>query len=191
MSINRSGRMGIVAAVLAALGALGSTAIADSNPSPSPYAGEQQRAVKSLSAQDIGDLEAGHGMGLSKVAELNHFPGPKHVLDLAPALHLTEGQMQKIRQQQDDMQQQAQRLGREIIARESMLDALFASRHAEADAVHKLLAEIAQLQGDLRFTHVKAHLATAQLLSQEQIAAYDQLRGYADGAMPEHMHHHH
>ena len=51
-----------------------------------PYAGEQQRAIKSLSEKDIADLQAGQGMGLAKAAELNGYPGPAHVLEHADAL---------------------------------------------------------------------------------------------------------
>lgn len=187
MTINRPNKPLIAAAALALFGA---TAFAAGNSAVSPYAGEQQRTIKAMSAQDMADLEAGRGMGLSKVAELNHFPGPKHVLELADALRLSDSQMRQIRQQQDDMQQQAQRLGREIVDREAALDAIFATRRADEPAVRTLLAEIGQLQGELRFVHVNAHLATTHLLSDEQIAAYDRLRGYANGSAPAHPHHH-
>ena len=42
----------------------------------SPYAGLQQRGVKALSDQQLGDLRAGRGMGLALAAELNGYPGP-------------------------------------------------------------------------------------------------------------------
>ena len=56
----------------------------------SSYAGQEMRAIKSLSPQEVADLLAGRGMGLAKAAELNHYPGPRHVLDLARELDLTE-----------------------------------------------------------------------------------------------------
>ena len=48
-----------------------------------PYAGLQARPVKALSDQQIADLRAGRGMGLALAAELNGYPGPMHVLELA------------------------------------------------------------------------------------------------------------
>src|SRR5262249_20157560 len=56
---------------------LGSS-LADS--SPVSYAGRQTRAIKALSEEDIAPLLNGEGMGMAKAAELNGYPGPKHVL---------------------------------------------------------------------------------------------------------------
>ena len=58
----------------------------------SPYAGMERRAVKAFSEQQIADLNAGRGMGLALAAELNGYPGPVHVLELADALLLTHEQ---------------------------------------------------------------------------------------------------
>ena len=187
MGINSSSRF-CIAAVMLALS--GSAAIAGGSPAASPYAGEQQRAIKALSAQEVADLPAGRGMGLSKVAELNHFPGPAHVLELAAALQLSDAQVRQLRQQKEDMQQQAQRLGKEIIAGEAALDALFAARRTDDGTVRAMLADIGRLQGELRFVHVNAHLATTRLLSPQQVAAYDQMRGYTSDAPATHAHHH-
>src|SRR5690349_20851759 len=58
----------------------------------SPYAGLETRPVKALSEQQIADLKAGRGMGLALAAELNGYPGPAHVLELADALGLSDEQ---------------------------------------------------------------------------------------------------
>ena len=39
--------------------------------------------IKSLSQDDQSALLAGRGMGLARPAELNGYPGPAHVLELA------------------------------------------------------------------------------------------------------------
>jgi len=44
----------------------------------SKYAGEENRAIKSLSESDIEELLSGSGWGLAKAAELNGVPGPAH-----------------------------------------------------------------------------------------------------------------
>ena len=48
----------------------------------SSYAGQQDREIKSLSAAELHDLAEGRGMGMAKAAELNHYPGPAHVIEL-------------------------------------------------------------------------------------------------------------
>ena len=57
-----------------------------------PYAGMQTRSIKALSDQQIADLQAGRGMGLALAAELNGYPGPSHVLELADKLGLSADQ---------------------------------------------------------------------------------------------------
>ena len=59
---------------------------------PQPYAGLQNRPLKALSDEQLADLKAGRGMGLALAGELNGYPGPKHVLELAKELNLTDAQ---------------------------------------------------------------------------------------------------
>jgi hypothetical protein len=61
-----------------------------------PYAGQQTRTIKALSDDDIATLRKGEGMGMAKAAELNGYPGPKHVLDLAQQLRLTDAQRDNV-----------------------------------------------------------------------------------------------
>ena len=42
--------------------------------------------VNALSPDEVQQYLAGAGMGYAKAAELNHFPGPMHVLELADKL---------------------------------------------------------------------------------------------------------
>ncbi|MCB1608243.1 MAG: hypothetical protein KDI71_14840 [Xanthomonadales bacterium] len=49
------------------------------------------------------------------------------------------------------------------------------------------LAQIAQIQGKLRQTHLAAHLQQIDVLSAEQVTLYVKLRGYDAGG---HDHHH-
>ena len=61
-----------------------------------PYAGMQTRPIKALSDQQIADLRAGRGMGLALAAELNGYPGPSHVLELADRLELSTDQRARV-----------------------------------------------------------------------------------------------
>ena len=161
-----------------------------SDDAASPYAGEQGRAIKSLSAQDVEGYLSGDGMGLAKAAELNHYPGPKHALALADELELTNRQRGRTQKIFNKMQDEAVRLGERIVEKEGALDALFANEKADPGGTRLLLREIAALQGDLRFAHLEAHLKMKDLLTDEQIQRYDQLRGYDASAPPGQQHSH-
>ena len=65
--------------------------------SQQPYAGLQERSIKTLSEQQIADLNAGRGMGLALAAELNGYPGPIHAIELAAQLHLSPDQVSKLK----------------------------------------------------------------------------------------------
>ena len=78
--------------VVAAITLLNSSAM-----SQHPYAGLQNRSIKTLSDQQIADLNAGRGMGLALAAELNGYPGPIHAIELAEQLHLSSDQVSKLK----------------------------------------------------------------------------------------------
>ena len=146
--------------------------------SPSPYAGEQARQIKALSEGEVSSLLNGHGMGFARAAELNSYPGPRHVLDLADDLKLTPAQTTTLTGVFESMKAAALPLGRELVARETELDRLFTGKQATPDAVLALTREIGRLQGELRAVHLNAHVATVGILKAGQIARYDELRGY-------------
>src|SRR5438309_8932265 len=82
---------GLVAGGLVA-GGLVATGISGVRAETSPYAGMQNRALEAISQQQIEDLRGGRGMGMALVAELNGYPGPAHIIELASALDLSEAQ---------------------------------------------------------------------------------------------------
>ncbi|WP_420472968.1 Spy/CpxP family protein refolding chaperone [Noviherbaspirillum sp. ST9] len=143
-----------------------------------PYAGQERRPIKALSEQDIADYRSGRGMGASLAAELNHYPGPRHVLDHAQALGLSNSQKGTTQQLYDDMAREAARLGELIVAKEAELETLFAGAKASHDNTAALVREIGALQAEYRLVHLGAHLSMRAVLSPEQVADYDKLRGY-------------
>jgi Spy/CpxP family protein refolding chaperone len=148
-------------------------------PGHSPYAGMERRAIKALSQQEIAELDAGRGMGLAMAAELNGYPGPAHVLELAAALDLSAEQQAKTKALFEAMKRETIPIGKRIIAEERALDRLFADKQATAAAIEAATARIATLRGELRAAHLRYHLAMAKLLSPSEIARYAELRGYA------------
>lgn len=165
-----------VVSAIACLAVAGAAFAADT-----PYRGFQERPIKALSSQESDDLRAGRGMGLALAAELNDYPGPRHVLDLSDQLNLSPDQKSRVARLFDQMASRAQELGANILAAETRLDSLFASGRADEAAIRSLTADIAALTGELRFVHLRYHLVVRDLLSVQQIALYRELRGYGTG----------
>jgi len=153
-------------------------AVAFSQTPSSSYAGQEQRAIKALSPQDIKMYLEGHGMGFAKAAELNHYPGPRHVLDLAMELKLSHEQFTRTQQIFDAMHNSAVTLGKRIVEKEKQLDSLYATQKISEAQLRAVVGEIARLQGELRVTHLNAHLEMKKILTPVQTAKYDELRGY-------------
>jgi Spy/CpxP family protein refolding chaperone len=148
----------------------------------SPYAGLESREIKALSAEQTAQYLAGDGMGLALAAELNHYPGPRHALDLATALELSSEQVAELTRIRDGMQADARRLGEWIIGRERALDRAFAAGRIDEATLRARVEEIARLGGELRYVHLRAHIAVRRLLTAEQVKRYDAMRGYAERA---------
>ena len=147
----------------------------------SPYAGEQSRQIKSLSSSEIEDLLAGRGMGLARAAELNGYPGPMHVLELASELKLTSDQEAKTRTLFSQVRKDAAAAGARLIEAERALDTLFAARTADSTRLREALEQVASLQAAVRGIHLQAHIDQAAVLNADQIARYSALRGYGAG----------
>ncbi|HSJ23906.1 MAG TPA: Spy/CpxP family protein refolding chaperone [Longimicrobiales bacterium] len=144
----------------------------------SAHVGKESREVKALADTEVAELLAGEGMGLALAAELNAYPGPRHVLDHATELDLTDAQRQAAQQIFDAMQARARSLGERIVEAERQLDGLFANRTVDSNRLRELTAAAGALRGELRFVHLQAHLETTALLSDHQVHLYDMVRGY-------------
>ena len=145
----------------------------------SKYAGEEKRAIKSLSEADIEELENGKGWGLAKAAELNGMPGPAHVLEMKDEIALSTSQVGAIEDLYKKMKQEAIPLGLELIELERALNNRFANKTITFELLGVLLESIAQVHKKLRYVHLSAHLKTPNILTPGQIALYNQLRGYS------------
>ena len=153
-----------------------------------PYAGMQARSIKALSDQQIADLGAGRGMGLALAAELNGYPGPSHVPELADKLDLSADQRASMQRLFDSMKAEAMPLGSKLIEQEADLDKQFADRTVTPESLRATTAAVAATQGMLRETHLKYHLSTGGILTPSQMTKYAELRGYGGGH--KHKHHH-
>lgn len=144
----------------------------------SHYAGMQNREIKALSADDISGLRAGQGMSLALAAELNGYPGPLHVLQLDRQLSLSAEQRRQTEDLMARMRRDAIAAGEALLQAERRLDQLFATRTVTPDSLSTALAQAAQAREKVRGVHLQAHLEQVRILSEQQVAQYNRLRGY-------------
>ena len=147
----------------------------------SPYRQQAATGLRGLNEKEIADLKAGNGMGLARAAELNSYPGPRHVLDAIAEgkLSATREQRERIQQVFTTMNRDAVDVGGKILAEEQLLEAGFRSATMTDTDLRSRITRIAALQGELRRIHLAAHLLTRGILSETQIDRYNELRGYA------------
>ena len=169
---------------------LAATPFAHGEVPPSPYFGEEGREIKALAPAQIEGLLAGRGLGYAKAAELNGYPGPAHVLELASELELSEAQLSATRALHSRMEKESKALGARVVAAEATLEQGFRDGSVSEAGLESSLGEIARLQAQLRAVHLVAHLEQRRLLSPEQVERYVHLRGYhgSDHARPDHGH---
>ncbi|HXX85471.1 MAG TPA: hypothetical protein VEN29_16015 [Casimicrobiaceae bacterium] len=146
--------------------------------SGSPYAGFETRSIKALSDQQISDLRAGLGMSLALAAELNGYPGPRHTLELADQLGLSDAQRARVEELFAKMKAESIPIGERLIAQEAELDSAFARKTITAAELGALTHAIGSTQAVLRETHLKYHLLTLDMLTPAQTRRYLELRGY-------------
>jgi hypothetical protein len=145
----------------------------------SPYNEFTDREIKALSAEEIVGLLNGDGLGMALPAELNRYPGPKHLLELGATLGLSPDQESEVQAVFDAMQAQAQSLGQTIVKLERDLDRSFAEGTITEARLDELLEAIAVHRARLRATHLRAHLLVLPVLTESQREHYERVRGYA------------
>jgi hypothetical protein len=145
--------------------------------------------LKALSDQQIADLQAGRGMGLSLPAELNSYPGPLHVLEFADGLQLSDMQRVRTKTLLEAMKAETIPIGERIIEEETSFDRLFAERRVTRASIDAATARIAVAQAELRAAHFRYHFAMVEVLSPAQIARYAELRGYDESGHRVHATH--
>lgn len=132
---------------------------------------------RTLAREDVQALLEGRGMGLARVAELNGYPGPMHVLELKEALELTPDQRFAASRLMGETRAQARALGARIVEEERRLDRDMSRGALSSGEIEARLQAIGALRAQLRFVHVRAHLEQHDLLTPDQRQRYRELRG--------------
>jgi Spy/CpxP family protein refolding chaperone len=125
---------------------------------------------------DKADLESGAGAGMAKYAELNGYPGPKHILELQDSLNLEPEQKRAVELIFNHMKREALAKGALIVQREQELEGLFRSKRATEKEVDRRAREIGALRGELRAVHLRAHIKAQAILTSDQIKRYYAIR---------------
>jgi uncharacterized protein (DUF305 family) len=140
--------------------------------------GAPMPAIRGLSPGEAHAIGAGEGAGMARAAELNGIPGPRHVLDLAEQLGLTPGQHAEITAIHATMHEEAIRVGQAYLDAQHAFEQQLRDPARRGQALTTQHPEVTTLHGELQRTHLRAHVATASVLSEEQIATYNTLRGH-------------
>lgn len=146
------------------------------------HAGEQGRDIKALSPDEVKQYLSGAGMGYAKAAELNRFPGPMHVLELADELRLSTTQRVEVKELMDAHKVEARAIGAKLVDSERAVDELFRSGRVDQEALARAVRAAAALAGEYRLSHLETHRRVRTWLTADQVARYDELRGYAKPA---------
>ena len=153
---------------------------------------QEHQTIKALSDQEINGFLKGKGMGQGKPAELNNYPGPRHVMELSNKLNLTGDQLNETQKIFKTMQSTSIKYGELLIKKEMEIENMFHEKIAESKKLEKLITESAILKSKIRYAHLVAHIQQKALLTDHQIHTYNQLRAYVDGEFkPANKHHHH
>lgn len=153
------------------------------------YSGQENRDIKALSDEEVKQYLSGAGMGYAKAAELNQYPGPMHVLELAERLGLSAQQRSATKALMDAHKAHARAIGARLVEAERALEQLFRKGSVDEAALADAVRTAASLQGEYRLSHLETHRRMRALLTSGQIRRYDELRGYgASRPMQQHKH---
>ena len=140
-------------------------------------AAREGTGIPALSEAQAASYLDGKATWQASVAELNHYPSPRRVLELAEALELAEGQRRATTKLHEETRREAIRLGGELVALEQRLNRIFAWNQATADNIAKIVLDIGTLRTQFRLTHLVANIRQKPLLTEEQVRRYDELQG--------------
>lgn len=152
----------------------------------SPYVGFETREVKTMPPERQEGLRRGASLGYGLAAELNGYPSPVQVVELADQLGLDAEQKTRVRAIADKLRKDAIAAGEALLAAEAHIDRLFQLKQVSPDRIEAQTAVAAGQEARLRAIHLNAHLATRELLNPEQIESYQRLKVYVreDKAKP-------
>lgn len=133
--------------------------------------------LKTLTNEQYNALITGKDIyGMSLPAELNHYPLPGSVIKYKNGLNLSPAQFSKITAINKELTRKKLEMGLIIIHNERTLDSIFLYNRLDSGSLIFFANRYGLYQGELRNAILQACLATAQLLSKQQIRKLESLQ---------------
>ena len=79
---------------------------------------------------------------------------------------------------------EAQALGKEMIGLEQEMNDMFIDGTITKETLRQKLEQSGELYGQLRYIHLKYHIAMLDILTPDQVKLYNKLRGYSENGDP-------
>jgi Spy/CpxP family protein refolding chaperone len=140
---------------------------------------DAKQSIKPISEYNLPGVGKGEGAGSGEAAELNGYPGPAHVIQMAANLGLDDRQIGAVKAIHEEMLQAVRAIAGEVKERQHELDALFESGTVTVAALEKATSAVSEAQGRLHFVHFRAHLKTREVLTPSQISTFKQIQAQA------------
>lgn len=131
--------------------------------------------IKSLTLQEYSAYQNGDAMGMTKPAELNNYPAPAKVLAYKKDLRLSNPQIIQLNAAVEALQFKAKEMGRFILQNEKKLNELFSTGKINEGSLIYYSNQIGLYQGELRNSHLQAHLKAKQILTTDQLKKFARL----------------
>lgn len=179
----------VIGMSLSSTSASPSETVAKPTPTFSAYVSLLDTEIRGLDQETIEGYLTGKGLGQALPAELNGYPGPRHTIDMAEEMELTEEQLAQVQSLFDDMLSKAISLGEQYLLAVAELEMGFRNGLVSEEYLQTQLEKIAAIEAQLRYVHLSTHLVTIEILTQDQIAQYGLMRGYTEGINHQEMDH--
>ena len=115
-------------------------------------------------------------MGPVREAKLNHFPGPKHLLELASEVELHNAQAISIEEILLKMKSKSVAEGSGIVEPDCHLADRFASGQPSVAEARRIARYLGVMRDTLEGIHLLAHIESARELTGDLNEGYDRLR---------------
>lgn len=112
-----------------------------------------------------------------KTAEMNKYPSPKDLLELATTLNLSSVQKSRLIEIRDNTISRAKQLGKEIVQIENELHKAFQARIINEKSCTDDAQQIGRLRGRLRAVFLTSHIRAKAVLNDSQVSMYRKIQG--------------
>lgn len=151
-----------------------------------PEAEPESPEIRTLFNEEMRYHPTGFGMEHQAPAETSTYLSPKTVLEMWEALDLSAEQFGKAKDIYENMVKELKRVGELLGKKQEALAAMMEANKPDENELRTLVMEKAELEGELRFIHLRANLRTRDVLAPEQIKKFKDLQQTRMNGNPHH-----